>query len=171
MIKLNDICIQYTAWCRRDTHTATSLTHTPWSTRLGPARSQHTTENRMRLSDLGDRPAERDRRVGRDVNHVPEGSLVKIKTIRRSMHILPDARVESTPESTRRDDNIVKQPCVHTQGRKWKGGVNRIWPSNSRINPCVLHTVEINILIFSLGRYAHRAPLTRTEKNRRKSER
>ncbi|KYM99761.1 hypothetical protein ALC62_09379 [Cyphomyrmex costatus] len=29
----------YTAWCRRDT--ATSLTHTPWSTRLGPARSQH----------------------------------------------------------------------------------------------------------------------------------
>lgn len=31
MIKLNDICIQYTAWCRRDT--ATSLTHTPWSTR------------------------------------------------------------------------------------------------------------------------------------------
>lgn len=26
MIKLNDICIQYTAWCRRDT--ATSLTHT-----------------------------------------------------------------------------------------------------------------------------------------------
>lgn len=48
MIKLNDICIQYTAWCRRDTHTATSLTHTPWSTRLGPARSQHG-ENRMRL--------------------------------------------------------------------------------------------------------------------------
>ncbi|KYM77191.1 hypothetical protein ALC53_12486 [Atta colombica] len=39
MIKLNNICIQYTAWCRRDT--ATSLTHTPWSTRLGPARSQH----------------------------------------------------------------------------------------------------------------------------------
>ncbi|KAL6256001.1 hypothetical protein P5V15_013236 [Pogonomyrmex californicus] len=29
--------------------TATSLTHTPWSTRLGPARSQHS-ENRMRLS-------------------------------------------------------------------------------------------------------------------------
>lgn len=63
MIKLNDICIQYTAWCRRDT--ATSLTHTPWSTRLGPARSQHN-ENRMILSDSRDRPAERDRRVRRD---------------------------------------------------------------------------------------------------------
>lgn len=50
MIKLNDICIQYTAWCRRDT--ATSLTHTPWSTRLGPARSQHN-ENQMRQKIRG----------------------------------------------------------------------------------------------------------------------
>lgn len=50
MIKLNDICIQYTAWCRRDT--ATSLTHTPWSTRLGPARSQHThSENHDETTD------------------------------------------------------------------------------------------------------------------------
>jgi len=44
MIKLNDICIQYAAWCR---DTATSLIHTPWSTRLGLARSQH--KNRIRL--------------------------------------------------------------------------------------------------------------------------
>lgn len=65
MIKLNDICIQYTAWCRRDT--ATSLTHTPWSTRLGPARSQHrkSDERLYRIRKI-DRPAERDRRVGRD---------------------------------------------------------------------------------------------------------
>lgn len=27
MIKLNDICIQYTAWCRRDTHGDQFNTH------------------------------------------------------------------------------------------------------------------------------------------------
>lgn len=27
MIKLNDICIQYTAWCRRDTHGDQFKTH------------------------------------------------------------------------------------------------------------------------------------------------
>lgn len=35
-------------------------------------------------------------------------------------------------------------------------------------NPCILNTVEINILIFSLGRYAHRAVLTRIEKSKKK---
>ncbi|KYN16109.1 hypothetical protein ALC57_11634 [Trachymyrmex cornetzi] len=51
MIKLNNICIQYTAWCRRDT--ATSLTHTPWSTRLGPARSQHRKSDEYKEQSTG----------------------------------------------------------------------------------------------------------------------
>lgn len=41
MIKLNDICIQYTAWYRRETRLPVLNTHTPWSTRMGPARMQH----------------------------------------------------------------------------------------------------------------------------------
>jgi hypothetical protein len=85
------------------------------------------------------------------------------------MHILPDARVEPALESTRRDDNIVK-PCVHTRAKVEKWSKQNL-ALEFAINPCVLHTVEINILIFSLGRYAHRAPLTRTEKNRRESKR
>lgn len=92
MIKLNDICIQYTAWCRRDT--ATSLTHTPWSTRLGPARSQHRKSDetiRIRKIDPRNGIGESD---GTTLSRY--GSLVENqKSIQRSMRIPPDARVES----------------------------------------------------------------------------
>ena len=49
------------------------------------------------------------------------------------------------------------------------GGNTELGP-RIRDNPCILHTVEINILIFSLGRYAHRAVLNSCRKNRIKKK-
>lgn len=86
------------------THTATSFKHTPWSTRLGPARSQHG-ENRMRLDGF-----ERSTRgTGSESRTGEEGSspvLVKIKTIRCDrLRVLPMRGSSGTLESTRRDDD------------------------------------------------------------------
>lgn len=162
MIKPNDICIQYTAWCRRDTHGDQFNTHAMVNeTGARPLATQWKSDE---TTDSRDRPAERDRRVGREILSV----LVKIKTIQRSMRVLPMRGSSNPLESTRRDDKIVR-PCV-IQGRKWREnkGINTELGPRIRDNPCILHTVEINILIFSLGRYAHRAVLTRIEKPKKK---
>lgn len=94
------------------------------------------------------------------------GSLVENQKSIQSIDAYPPRCAGREPpfESTRRVDyNVVKavrNTGVGWRNRKWR---NRIGP-RIRDNPCVLHTVEINILIFSLGRYAHRALLTRIEK-------
>lgn len=83
MIKPNDICIQYTAWCRRDTHGDQFNTHAMVNeTGARPLATQWKSDE---TTDSRDRPAERDRRVGREILSV----LVKIKTIQRSMRVLP----------------------------------------------------------------------------------
>lgn len=113
MIKLNDICIQYTAWCRRDT--ATSLTHTPWSTRLGPARSQHrkSDETVTDSSGIDPRNGIGESEAGGKISLSSRyDSLVKIKNRSdRSMRIpSPDARVERSLESqTRRRVSITQR--------------------------------------------------------------
>lgn len=89
------------------------------------------------------------------------GSLVENQKSIQSIDAYPPRCAGREPpfESTRRVDyNVVKavrNTGVGWRNRKWR---NRIGP-RIRDNPCVLHTVEINILIFSLGRYAHRALL------------
>lgn len=79
----------------------------------------------------------------------------------------PDARVEQPLESARRIDYKIVVKAVRNTGVGGENGEKtENWPTIIRDNPCVLHTVEINILIFSLGRYAHRALLTRVEKKK-----
>lgn len=95
---------------------------------------------------------------------------LKIKKSIQSIDAYPPrcAGREPSFESTRRVDyNVVKavrNTGVEWRNRKWR---NRIGP-RIRDNPCVLHTVEINILIFSLGRYAHRALLKLVLKKNKK---
>lgn len=95
------------------THTATSLTHTPWSTRLGLARSQHG-ENRMRLRIRGIDPRNG---IGESDGRGDPSVLVKIKTIQRSMRVLP-MRGSSGP-SNRHGVMTIDRKAVRTiQGRK-----------------------------------------------------
>lgn len=86
------------------THTATSFKHTPWSTRLGPARSQHG-ENRMRLDGF-----ERSTRGTGSESRTGGGEILprpgeNQNDPMRSIACPPDARVERPLESTRRDDD------------------------------------------------------------------
>jgi len=98
------------------------------------------------------------------------GSLVKIKIRSNDRSASPRCagRAASRIEQHGVSITIVIKAVSNTGvgGEKRR---NRIGP-RIRDNPCVLHTVEINILIFSLGRYAHRALLTRVEKERKKKK-
>lgn len=141
MIKLNDICIQYTAWCRRDT--ATSLTHTPWSTRLGPARSQHTVKitMRLRIREESTRGTGSESRAGGGRDLFPLRLAGENQKYRSTRVIPPVARVEQPRESiaTRRVDyNRRKSRARNRHGRRWRKRRNRIGP-RIRDNPCVLH--------------------------------
>lgn len=42
---------------------------------------------------------------------------------------------------------------------KRNGKTEKNWLNEFALNPCVLNTMKINILIFSLGRYTHRTPI------------
>lgn len=148
-------------------------THAMVNERLGPARSQHS-ENRMRLTRFegSTRGTGSESRTGEKEICLSlssrRGSLAKIKKIDPIDRCVssPGARVERPLESTRRVDyNVVK--AVRNTGVGGENGQTRIGP-RIRDNPCILHTVEINILIFSLGRYAHRALLTRIETPKKK---
>lgn len=104
MIKLNDICIQYTAWCRRDT--ATSLTHTPWSTRLGPARSQHrkSDETVTDSSGIDPRNGIGESEAGGKISLSSRyGSLVKNQKSIRSIDACPLPRCAGRVHPSNRD--------------------------------------------------------------------
>lgn len=174
MIKLNDICIQYTAWCRRDTATSFNTHAMVNETGARPLATQwKSDETRYRIRET--RPAERDRRIGREREIEIEtlsNVLVKIKTICTDR--CASSRCASRATLSNRHGVMTRsaRPCVNIKGRrKWrererekKNGRNTELGPRIRDNPCILHTVEINILIFSLGRYAHRAVLNSCRK-------
>ncbi|KYN36880.1 hypothetical protein ALC56_08671 [Trachymyrmex septentrionalis] len=111
MIKLNNICIQYTAWCRRDT--ATSLTHTPWSTRLGPARSQH-------------------RKSDETVHRIPVVRLTEIINTKNPYSRDPSTRLRDRSIEYRRDGSDFDvshtfQRAIDPPGEPLSSSIGRFW--------------------------------------------
>jgi len=230
MIKLNDICIQYTAlvpprrygYQFKHTHAMVNeIGARPLATRRKSPRDPRIRQNRPAERDRRAREREREREPGagsrsgsgsgsgsgngsgsgsgsgRPTSPLPlgsphppprppplvprpsplsaRGSLVKIKTVERTIDRCASSPMRGPSASAESARRYRLLAGLSSMVRKKQEEATRIGP-RIRENPCVLHTVEINILIFSLGRYAHRALLnscrgTKSNENKEKHNR